>query len=257
MQYDRVIIIHAPYNNAGTTTFRRRQGGMLSNLRESNVDWAFVLAPSSEGWRVKFVPGGARLTAAGGVVQSLADASSLIHSLLPLLREDRTTADLLRAMGGESRYGGPAPGPAQDRDLLQTVWEACADAMVLSDRDGTVLHANPAYSRLYGYAPDEVIGHSFSIIFPPEVREWAVEGYRTTFDQPDIVPAVVSSVRRADGTERVVETHYDFVVREGTRVAMLSTIRDVTERAEMERVSQLRAEMLQAVLLYFSSSLVR
>ena len=53
--------------------------------------------------------------------------------------------------------------------------------MALSDPDGTVLMVNPAYCALYGYPREEMIGHSFAIIFPPEHRDAAIEQYRLIF----------------------------------------------------------------------------
>ena len=52
---------------------------------------------------------------------------------------------------------------------------------------------------------------------------------------------------RADGSERTVEVRYDFVVHAGRRVAMLSAIRDVTDRREVERLAQSRAQILDVV----------
>lgn len=50
------------------------------------------------------------------------------------------------------------------------IWETTADAMVLSDPNGIVLDANPAYLRLYGYTLAQIQGQSFAIIFPEELR---------------------------------------------------------------------------------------
>jgi len=50
--------------------------------------------------------------------------------------------------------------------------------MALSDPAGVVLDANPAYGRLYGYAPEAVIGRSFAVIFPEAMRAWAEEESR-------------------------------------------------------------------------------
>ena len=56
--------------------------------------------------------------------------------------------------------------------------------MVLSDADGIVLLAHPAYCELYGYAADELVGQSFAIIFPPDERARAQERYRAVFTGP-------------------------------------------------------------------------
>ena len=117
---------------------------------------------------------------------------------------------------------------------FQAVWEAATDAMALSTPDGIVLAANPAYYRLYGYTPEEVIGHDFSLIFPKEQREWAQELYNYIFQSPTIGPAVEAVIVRADGTERIVESSYSFLTQMGTRTAMLSIVRDITERKKTE-----------------------
>ena len=113
---------------------------------------------------------------------------------------------------------------------VRMIWETASDAMVLSDAAGIVVDANPAYYRLYGYPPEAVLGHCFALIFPPEMRAEARAAYHATFQDPLITPLIESAIRRADGTERWVETRYDFVTEYGRRTAMLSTIRDVTER---------------------------
>ena len=122
-----------------------------------------------------------------------------------------------------------------DAALFQTIWDTASDAMVLSDPDGIVCAANPAYFALYGYPPEAVLGHSFAIIFPPERREWALAVYRTAFTSPGVPAPHETTIQRADGTERTVEARIDFLTTDGTRTAMLSTIRDVTERTRTEQ----------------------
>src|SRR4051794_24161030 len=98
----------------------------------------------------------------------------------------------------------PMPG----EELFRAVWDHASDAMAVSDPQATVMAANPAYLKLYGYSADAVIGHNFAIIFPEELREWANEQYRKTFADPVIAPAVESKILRSDGTERTVESRY-------------------------------------------------
>ena len=117
---------------------------------------------------------------------------------------------------------------------LRAVWEHAADAMALSDPEGIVLLANPAYHRLYGYTPDQVLGRSFAVIFPEEERTNVEAQYQAIFAAEDLVPAYESVVRRADGIERVVEARYTFLERDGRREAMLSIVRDISERKALE-----------------------
>jgi len=154
-------------------------------------------------------------------------------------------------MAANGRLRAPAP-PATPLlahpDLEHAVWERAGDAMVLSDADGIVLAANPAYLHLYGYDADAVVGHSFAIIFPPEQRAWAVEQYRRVFADPASVPVYESVIRRADGAERVVESHISFVHANGQRVAMVSILRDITAPKRAEAALRASEERLRLVL---------
>ena len=114
------------------------------------------------------------------------------------------------------------------------VWEAASDAMVLSDPEGTVRLANPAYYRLYGYTPEEIIGRSFAVIFPTEERAAAEAQYRAIFRSPGDPPGFEAAVRRADGTARMVDARSTFLLEGDRRVALLSVIRDITERTALE-----------------------
>ena len=128
-------------------------------------------------------------------------------------------------------------------DLFHAVWQQAADAMVLSDAHGIVLAANPAYFRLYGAGQDAVVGHSFAIIFPPAQRAPAVDHYQHVFASATSVPVYEFVIRRADGTARIVESRSEFLSAHDQRVALLSTIRDITDRtqAAQEREALLHA----------------
>ena len=131
--------------------------------------------------------------------------------------------------------------------LLQQIWESASDAMALSDAEGVVLAANPAYLRLYGYKLEEVIGKSFAIIFPEARREWAEEQYKLIFSS-EVTPATHESiVRRADGSERIVEANPSFLTEAGKRTMLFSMIRDITERKQHEQELLRLHEMLAKI----------
>jgi PAS domain S-box-containing protein len=130
---------------------------------------------------------------------------------------------------------------SEDTDALllsdqpfSAIWEAAADAMALSDADGIVLAANPAYYQLYGYSPEQVLGSSFAIIFPPDQRASAVAQYAALFHSRTAPPVYESTIRAADGSERIVEAHATFISLDGSQTALLSIIRDITARKRLE-----------------------
>ncbi len=126
------------------------------------------------------------------------------------------------------------------------VWETTSDAMALSDAEGIVLAANPAYLELYGYSADQVVGQSFALIFPAETRQDAMEQYKQIFAS-EVNPATFESVvQHVDGSQRIVETRMTFLSTEGRRTAMLSTIRDITERKQAERERSMLASIVHS-----------
>jgi PAS domain S-box-containing protein len=140
----------------------------------------------------------------------------------------------------------PDEGSSESKERFQAVWQAASDAMVLSNADGTVFAANPAYYSLYGYQPEEVIGKDFSMIFPSEQREWAQKLYTYIFQGLATNSAFEATILRPDGSERCVEARYSFITHNDTRTGMLSIIRDITERKRTEealRDSKLKLHM--------------
>ncbi len=142
-----------------------------------------------------------------------------------------------------NQLGAPA-WPAGD-PLFHEVWEASLDAKVLSDGAGIVVLANPAYYQLYAFSPEQVLGHEFAIIFPEAEREAARAGYQAVFQAGQPIESIESTVRRGDGSVRVVETRVSFIVRAGERY-MLSMIRDITERKATEQQLREAQQLLEA-----------
>ncbi len=126
----------------------------------------------------------------------------------------------------------------ESEQRFRAVWENASDAMALSTSDGTVIAANPAYYQLYGYTPEEVIGNNFAIIFPADQRKGAQELYEYIFNSPTISPSFETPIIRADGTERIVESRYNFITHNGKRTAMISIVRDITTRKKAEEALQ-------------------
>ena len=131
---------------------------------------------------------------------------------------------------------------------FRAIWDATADAIALSDPEGIVLSANHAYGALYGYPPEAIIGQPFSIIFPEVDREAANAQYRELFlgQQPSL--SYETTVQRADGTQSEVEARAAFITIDGQRQAMVSSIRDVTDRARLEKELQASEEKFRSLV---------
>jgi PAS domain S-box-containing protein len=143
----------------------------------------------------------------------------------------------------------------ESEERLRAIWEAATDAMVLSDSDGTVLDANPAYLALCGYPSGQVIGRKFSIIFPEDQQEWNENQYRASFHRWPTTSRFESTVRRMDGPERTIESRIAFMYKNRRRNAMLSTIRDITDTKQTQE-ALLKAHAELTTLLEVSQNIV-
>jgi len=115
---------------------------------------------------------------------------------------------------------------------LAAIVESSDDAIIGKSLDGTIVSWNPGAERIYGYAPEDLIGKPISVLVPP--------------DHTDEVPQILDKVRRGERVD-----HFETVRmrHDGTRLDVSLTIspikdatgkitgastvaRDITERKE-------------------------
>ena len=129
--------------------------------------------------------------------------------------------------------------------LAEAVLSTRADAIVAADRDGSICFWNPGAERIFGYASEDVIGHSLDLIIPERLRQRHWDGYRETmktgksrYGDGDIlsVPAL-----RRDGATISIEFTIVLLRDQSDRMAGIAAImRDVTKRFEEMRVLKRR-----------------
>ena len=146
---------------------------------------------------------------------------------------------------------------------FKAIWEFAADAMVLTNQEGVTLLANPAYCRLYQLRPEEILGKHFSVAFPEDMRVQAKTEHRAAFATMHLPPRFANTITLPDGSLRHVEATANFIEHRGERTAMLSIIRDVSDRKRAEealRQSEAAKEaMLQALpdIIFFFDGQMR
>ncbi len=131
----------------------------------------------------------------------------------------------------------------ESEERFRMTWEIASDAIALADPDGIVLFANPAYYQMYSFAPGTVVGQTFALIFPTAQRQAAIAAYQSVFNSEMVPPAFESVVKNSEGTERIVESRIGFLSNRGRRTAMLSIVRDITERKQAEQELQRSQKM--------------
>jgi PAS domain S-box-containing protein len=64
---------------------------------------------------------------------------------------------------------------ADSLELFRLVAEQAPDAIIFADREGVIQIWNCAAAKLFGYLPDEAVGHTLDLIVPEHFRHahWA------------------------------------------------------------------------------------
>ncbi|MBA4788280.1 MAG: PAS domain S-box protein [Rhizobiales bacterium] len=150
--------------------------------------------------------------------------------------------------------GNAAAAPPQGLDpatLGAALLDSAADAIMASDRAGTIVLWNPGAERIFGFSADEALGQSLDIIIPEPLRVRHWEGYHHTvatgvsrYGAGDLL--AVPGLHR-DGHRLSLEFTIVLVKdAAGAVTGMVSTLRDVTRRFEETRALKKRIAELEA-----------
>src|SRR4051794_8020564 len=87
----------------------------------------------------------------------------------PAFRESAMSAGL---SAPHTVYHSDTSEPVEPGEVwVQALFESAADGMIATDHRGRIRMANPAAHRLFGYAPDEILGRNInSLIFSPHTH---------------------------------------------------------------------------------------
>lgn len=133
--------------------------------------------------------------------------------------------------------GGPLPLKSLAETLLSpSLLEAIPDAMVAVNEEGIVVQVNSQTENLFGYTRDELIGQKVEMLVPERQRQQHHHHRERFREQPKIrrMGAGLDLYgRRRDGSEFPVEISLSPVAA-GNGILVLSAIRDISERKQIE-----------------------
>jgi len=113
---------------------------------------------------------------------------------------------------------------------FKLLWNNSADGIRLTDSDGVVVMANPAYCRMLGRPPEAVQGQPMSHVYLEAHREKIEKDHRASFDTRSIPARAEQSVILWNGDLMWLEVSYSFVEDAHAGPLLLAIFRDNTER---------------------------
>lgn len=123
------------------------------------------------------------------------------------------------------------------------------DAMMISNPDNTIRYVNPAFERLGGYKPEELVGTFAPDIVHPEdlVRAAALTAEIENTPGPIKIPGDFR-YRHKDGHWIYLETSLNNLTRDPDVGGLVAICRDVTERKQAEEALRESEEWFRALV---------
>jgi PAS domain S-box-containing protein len=118
--------------------------------------------------------------------------------------------------------------------------ERSADMLTLHRRDGTITYLSPSTSRLLGYAPADLLGHSLLESVHPEDRPRIAALLADLVARPGAVEVARYRLRHRDGTWRWIEATGTNLLEEPAVGAVVINRRDVTAEVEAQQLLEAR-----------------
>lgn len=131
----------------------------------------------------------------------------------------------------------------QSEPLLQAVIDTMIDGVILIDHGGIVRLYNPACEKLFGYKPDEVLGHNVKMLMPApyhQEHDGYIRHYQHTGEKRIIGIGREVIGRRKDGGEFPFELAVAEANNDGVPM-YIGVIHDLTQRRSSE-AAQRRSE---------------
>ena len=130
--------------------------------------------------------------------------------------------------------------------LQSAALEAAANAMVITDREGTVVWVNEAFATMTGFSGNEVLGKNPRILHSGDHDKAFYADLWSTISAGKVWHGEITN-RRKDGTLYTEEMTITPVRSEGTEISHFVAIKqDITERKSLERQLQ-QAQKMEAI----------
>ena len=124
---------------------------------------------------------------------------------------------------------------------FRSITEQMADEVFVINSSGTLTYASPVVEKLFGYLPDEVIGHPFTIYLLEEDVPKALQVFNNTLQQKTANQTFEVKLKRKDGSLFDGEIHLQYYEDQDTS-GLIGLIHDVSDR----KLGELKAQEMSA-----------
>ncbi len=126
---------------------------------------------------------------------------------------------------------------AKTKAMFEGLFEFAPDAIVVVDRNGSIVQSNKQVGRLFGYSHEELLNEGLEILLPERFKDKHREHRRGFMSNPHVRPMGTGMElygRRKDGVEFPVDISLGPLQMKDD-IVVLAVVRDVSDRKESER----------------------
>ena len=134
--------------------------------------------------------------------------------------------------------------------ISRVIAETASDGIITIDENSTILFANRATEKIFGYSRDELMGHSLTMLMPEYLRHVHRAGltrYISTGERHISWEAVELPGLHKNGSELPLELSFGEFV-EGGKHFFTGIVRDITDRKRGEEALRQSEEHLRALI---------
>lgn len=176
---------------------------------------------------------------------------ALFLGLNPHRRDDPRVMDIARLMAGQiSGALANVEALQSERRRANRIWSHARDLMAVVSADGVFRSVSPAWTRILGYALEDVVGHHLDEFIHPDDLDHSIEALEQALDQIDLT-GFENRLKTQDGNYRWISWHtskeegviYAYgrdVTQQKANAAALTAAEDALRQAQkMEAIGQL------------------
>lgn len=141
--------------------------------------------------------------------------------------------------------------------FCKLMFETASEGMLVTDKEGIILMANPRTAELFGYDLEELVGGTVHKLIPDSAKPNHPDHRKNYFDNPHARPmgqGMNLTGLRKDGNEFPVEISLNYLESNGVPYAV-ALITDITERVKANKELESLNKNLEAEVLIRSHKL--
>lgn len=122
------------------------------------------------------------------------------------------------------------------------------DAIVTVDINGNVTQWSPSAERLYGFSPEEVIGHPLDVIVPPQLRDGFLRLINRVRQGESFVDVETVRISKDERVVHVLLNLFPLKDENGMVIGTCGVTKDITERRKTEKQLRESKERFEAAI---------